>query len=94
MRQSYSEGKAILIRPGGLHLRPAARLSQLASSFASAISVRTRADEPWIDAKSLVKVIRLKARCNTVLHLKAEGSDARQAVEAIVGFIEHSIDDA
>ena len=33
-------------------------------------------DGPWIDAKSIVKVMATKATKDTVLHLRAEGGDA------------------
>lgn len=84
---------AILRRPDGLHMRPAARLSRIATSFVSTVSVRTSDADPWIDAKSLVSVLSLKARHAAVLQLRAEGSDAREAIEAMVGFIERTCDD-
>ncbi len=72
----------------GLHARPSVKLTQLAKSFASTVEFATSPAGPWIDAKSPVKVMRAKAPCGTVLHLRAAGPDAADAVRALVALVE------
>jgi phosphotransferase system enzyme I (PtsI) len=71
----------------GLHARPAIQLTKLAKRFSSRIQIRTAADSPWIDAKSIVQVMAAKAPKGTTLDITATGSDARKAGEAIVALI-------
>ena len=53
------------------------KLTKLAKTFRSRRSRwRCAADGPWIDAKSIVKVMATKAPKGTMLHLRAEGEDA------------------
>ena len=48
---------------------------------------------PWTDAKSIVKVMALKAPKDTVLHFRAGGPDAEEAVTAIVALVRRDFDD-
>src|SRR5690606_6051935 len=73
------EGRVVLTDALGLHARPAVRLTQLAAGFTSRVCVRVD-DAAWVDAKSIVKVMGLKARPYSTLHFLAEGSDADAAV--------------
>ncbi len=45
----------------GLHARPSVKLTKLAKTFASKIEVAASPDGPWVDAKSIVKVMAVKA---------------------------------
>ncbi len=72
----------------GLHARPSVKLTQLAKTFASKIDLAVAAEGPWIDAKSIVKVMRTKAPQDTVLHFRASGDDALEAVAALVALVE------
>ena len=76
----------------GLHARPSVKLTKLAKSFESAIELAAAPDGPWIDAKSIVKVMALKARKDTILHFRATGSDADVALAALVALVEHDFD--
>ncbi|MGO4333794.1 HPr family phosphocarrier protein [Labrys sp. KB_33_2] len=82
------KGKAELTNAIGLHARPSVKLTQLAKSFQSSIELATDAAGPWVDAKSPVKVMRVKAPKGTVLHFAANGPDAETALSAILGLIE------
>ncbi|MGQ9368921.1 HPr family phosphocarrier protein [Azospirillum sp. ST 5-10] len=85
---------AILMRHEvGLHARPSVKLTKLAKSFRSRIDLGLSAEGPWIDAKSIVKVMAAKAPKDTVLHFRAEGEDADAAVSALVGLVERDFDD-
>ncbi len=81
-------GAAILTNGVGLHARPAVKLTQLAKSFAAKIEFAVHPDGPWIDAKSPVKVMRVRAAKGVTLHLRGEGPDAEQAVAAIIELID------
>ncbi len=71
----------------GLHARPAIQLTKLAKRFSSQIQIRTSADSPWIDAKSIVQVMAAKAPQGTELEFAANGRDAREALQSLVALI-------
>jgi phosphocarrier protein HPr len=48
---------------------------------------------PWIDAKSIVKVMAAKAPKGTTIHLRAEGEGAREAVDALLALVERDFDE-
>ncbi|MBI1778171.1 MAG: HPr family phosphocarrier protein [Proteobacteria bacterium] len=77
-------GTAALVVPlrnaVGLHARPAVKLTQLAARFAATIELRVGEEGDWVDAKSIVRVMGLKARTGTVLQLRAVGADAAEAL--------------
>lgn len=77
----------------GLHARPAVKFTKLAKTFATA-EIRLRgAGGPWIDAKSIVKVMALKLRTGSVLELEAEGGSAEAAIAALRGLVERDFDE-
>ena len=65
----------------GIHARPAALIAQTANKYASEILIEK--DDTTINAKSIMGVITMAAAYNTVLTIKANGSDAADAVNAI-----------
>jgi phosphocarrier protein HPr len=67
----------------GLHARPSVKLTQLAKTFSAHIEVAPGADGPWVDAKSIVKVMAVKAAKGAVLHFRARGQDAGAALAAL-----------
>lgn len=81
--------------PVGLHARPAITFTKLAKTFTSAeIQIRGGDEQPWIDAKSIVKVMALKLRTGAVLQMRASGDEARAAIDALEGLIERDFDEA
>lgn len=86
-------GSAFLTNAVGLHARPSVKLTQLAKSFSSTITIATDAAGPWIDAKSPVKIMRVKAPKGTTLHIQADGADAQKAVAALVDLITRRFDE-
>ena len=78
----------------GLHARPAVKLTKLAKGFPGA-TIRLRADPAaaWVDAKSIVKVMALKARTGIRLELEAEGEGAEAAVAEIKALVERNFDE-
>ncbi len=86
-------GSAVLTNAVGLHARPSVKLTQLAKSFAAAVDIALDANGPWVDAKSPVKVMRVKASRGSAVHVRARGADASAAVAAIVLLIERRFDE-
>ena len=86
-------GKAELTNAIGLHARPSVKLTQLAKSFQSSIELATDAAGPWFDAKSIVKVMAAKAPKGTVLHIRASGDGADDAVDALVELVRRDFDE-
>jgi len=72
--------------PEGLHARPAIKVSRFARKFSSAIQIRPRGQEKWIDAKSVAKVMLLQATCGAVIELRALGEDAQVAISSLRQF--------
>jgi phosphocarrier protein len=87
MSENSVSGSVVLTHDVGLHARPSVKLTKLAKTFQSRIDLATADGGPWIDAKSIVKVMAARAPKDTVLHFRAEGSDARDAVDALVALV-------
>ncbi len=77
----------------GLHARPSVKLTKLAKGFAADLHIALSADGPWIDAKSIVKVMALKAPRDTVLHFQGDGDDAEAALDALVRLVESDFEE-
>jgi phosphocarrier protein HPr len=90
----FIAGQALLINAVGLHARPSVKLTQLAKTFASIVEIATSAEGPWVDAKSPVKVMRVRAPSGTTLHVRASGADAEAARDAMVALILRRFDEA
>lgn len=88
-----SSGSALLTNAVGLHARPSVKLTQLAKSFTSSIMVATEPHGPWVDAKSPVKIMRVKAPKGTTLYFEAVGADADEAVVALLALVERRFDE-
>ncbi|NDA56457.1 MAG: HPr family phosphocarrier protein [Betaproteobacteria bacterium] len=72
----------ILSNKLGLHARPSAKVSQLASSFKSDVWLARGSRK--INAKSIMGVMMLAAPQGSSLSVSAEGVDEAQAVQALV----------
>jgi phosphocarrier protein HPr len=82
-------GAAVVLENAvGLHARPSVKLTQLAKSFGGRIELAVSPDGPWADAKSPVKVMRVKAPKGTTLHFRAAGDDRAEALAAMVALVE------
>jgi phosphocarrier protein len=75
---------AELINAVGLHARPSVKLTQLAKTFDCRVEIALSADGPWVDAKSPVKVMRVKAPRGAVLHVRTSGNGAQAAMDALM----------
>lgn len=80
--------RTVVVRnPQGLHLRPADLLVKQASRYAS--DVLLGRDGQMADCKSILSILTLGAAQGTLLDLRAEGSDAAQAIDAIAELFEN-----
>ena len=94
MSESRVSESVLLTHAVGLHARPSVKLTKLAKTFGSSIELGTGPDGPWIDAKSIVKVMAAKVPQGTEIHFEAEGTDASAAVTALLGLVERDFDEA
>ncbi len=83
-----------ITNPTGLHARPAVKLTKLAKTFAAAsVEVALAEAGPWIDAKSVVKVMALKAPRGAMLHVRAGGEAAPAALAALAALVRRDFDE-
>lgn len=90
----WVSGSAVITHDAGLHARPSVKLTKLAKGFAAAIEIAGSESGPWIDAKSIVKVMAMKAKQHSTLFVRASGADANRAVAAVTGLVTRDFDDA
>ncbi len=89
-----SDGEATAIcevavpNPEGLHARPVMRFVDMASNYASAITVSnvTRTNEE-VDGKSAMQMMLLEATQGNVLRIHACGADAAEAVKSLEALV-------
>jgi phosphocarrier protein len=94
MSEKRASSSVLLTHAVGLHARPSVKLTKLAKTFASRIELATAEGGPWIDAKSIVKVMAAKAPKDTTLYFRAEGEDAAASVDALVALVERDFDES
>ena len=71
----------VLSGKSGLHARPAAKVVEIARRYASSVTLVH--GDVTASAKDLLDVLYLAAPSGVTLHVRAEGFDAAQAVEAL-----------
>lgn len=86
-------GSVTITHDVGLHARPSVKLTKLAKRFAAQVRIAASEEGPWIDAKSIARVMAAKLPQDTTLHLQAEGEDAQAAVAALVALVEQDFPD-
>ena len=69
----------------GLHARPSARLTQLASSFKSEVHMSRNGRR--VNAKSIMGVMMLAAAKGSTVTLETNGDDEMEAIDALAGLI-------
>lgn len=80
------EKSVVLTNRMGLHARPSTAIATAASRFQSDVTITK--DDMTVDAKSVLELLMLAAECGSELVVRAEGSDAAEAVKAVVGLVE------
>jgi phosphocarrier protein len=82
-----ARSRAVLTHKGGLHARPAIKLTQLAKRFESAVWIALAEHGPWVDAKSIARVMAMKTPQMATLHFTAQGEDANEAASALARLV-------
>ena len=75
----------------GLHARAAAKLVHTAARFKSDIKIRKGDEE--VDGKSILGILLLAAGRGSVIVVRADGPDEREALDAIEKLIEAKFDE-
>ena len=80
-----------IINQLGLHARPAALIAQTAGGFACEIHLAK--NQVSVDAKSIMGIMMLAAEHGSTLHLTADGTDEKEAAEAIRQLFENKFNE-
>ncbi|MER8465623.1 HPr family phosphocarrier protein [Mesorhizobium sp. M1396] len=88
-----AEATVVITHEVGLHARPSVKFTKLAKTFAAEVEIALAANGPWFDAKSIVKVMAAKAPKGTLLHIRAIGDGANDAVDALVELVRRDFDE-
>jgi phosphocarrier protein HPr len=80
-------GTVQLVHAVGMHARPAVKLTKLAKRFKAHVAIRVEGAEDWINAKSVAKVMAMRAAHGSMIEIKALGEDAEAAVTALVDLV-------
>lgn len=87
-------GSALLTSAVGLHARPSVKLTQVAKRFASNVEFSLDPAGPWADAKSPVRVMRVRAAKGSTLYFRVTGADADEALSTLIALVEHQFEEA
>lgn len=79
------ERAVIVVNANGIHARPAAEIVKTAGRFQANITIAR--DDLEVNAKSIMGVMMLAAECGATVRLRAEGTDADGALEALSNLI-------
>ena len=90
---AFAEATVLITHEVGLHARPSVKFTKLAKSFAAEVEIALAANGPWFDAKSIVKVMATRAPKGTMLHIRASGEAANEAVGALAELVRRDFDE-
>ena len=79
------ERTVTIVNRQGLHARPAAEIVKLTSKFEAEVTLAR--DDLEVNGKSIMGVMMLAAEQGSSLHLRADGPDAEQALDALSALI-------
>ncbi len=85
------ERKVTIVNNAGLHTRPAAMITKLASRFKSEFYIVKNGVS--VNAKSIIGVMTLAAAKGTELTLIFEGEDEQEAAEALTDYFNRGFDE-
>lgn len=80
-----------IVNKRGLHARAAARFVMLAESFGASVDVLR--DGQSVSARSIMGLMMLGAGRGAALELRAEGWDAKEALDALAALVEAGFDE-
>ncbi len=76
-----AERSVQIVNKHGLHARPAAEIVKTASKFTCDITISR--DDLEVNGKSIMGVMMLAAECGATITLRASGTDADAALDAL-----------
>jgi phosphocarrier protein HPr len=79
------EKSVTIANKNGLHARPAAEIVKLAAKFKS--DIRLAREDLEVNGKSIMGVMMLAAEFGAALNVRADGPDAKEAVDALTTLI-------
>ena len=91
--ESMLSEKVTVCNAMGLHARPAAQLVHIAGKFNAALSIRKPGASNVADCRSVLALLMLAAGSGTELEIQASGSDAREALDAVVTYFKKKFDE-
>lgn len=91
MQETVCETAVEIKNADGLHMRPAMQFVDVANQFTCDIAVSNGPVE--VDGKSIMQMTMLAATVGTKLKIKAQGSGARKAVNALQELVEKKMFD-
>ncbi len=74
-----------IVNKNGIHARPAAEIVKTAGKYKSHITLAR--EDLEVNGKSIMGVMMLAAECGSEVHLRAEGPDAQEAIDALCALI-------
>jgi phosphocarrier protein len=89
----WIQDQVVITHAVGLHARPSVKLTKLAKGFACKLEIAPGPDGPWIDAKSIVKVMAMKVKQHETLHMRGEGEGAIDGVAALKSLVVRDFDE-
>ncbi|MDE0827245.1 MAG: HPr family phosphocarrier protein [Akkermansiaceae bacterium] len=75
----------------GIHARPAAQFVKLASRYSS--EIRVEKDGEQVDGKSIMGLMMLAAGHGSILLLRADGTDAEDALSALEDLVKRNFEE-
>ncbi len=79
----------VIADPLGLHARPAGMLVKAASAYRSSVTITAPGGKA--DAKRIMAVMRLAAKCGNTLTVTCEGEDEEQAADGLQAFLKENL---
>ena len=83
--------RVIIVNDKGLHARAAARFAKLAAQFDARVTVSRGGHT--VTALSIMGLMMLAAAKGCSIALRAEGPDARAALDALAALVERGVDE-
>lgn len=87
------ESQTVIANQLGLHARAAAKLVSTASRFAGETTITSVQNGMKANCKSIMGVMMLGASKGTKVIIKAQGSDASDALDALIQLINNKFDE-
>ena len=82
------EATAVLKNPLGLHARAAAKVVAITEQFESVILIKCASSGKSADARSILDIMEIGARCGTTVIVSATGRDEDVALAAMLDLFE------